>query len=650
MSTPTTEKSAPTPRTRPQAAAGGGSAVSRMTQLLETRAGGASAIIELDEAGQGGESPDAGGSQTPAKPRPAPRKQQSEGAKQQQGSKHTSLHHTVAGGSSMDSGFLRQLENSIKTQRGPEIPATSSATLPPGLPGWRVEEGGSGEPRKFLFGEPSMNMGFLAQGQQSQALLSQQPSSSAKSAAVIAELERSAEPAAPAQTPESQQPQRPKLEISLPVGGRLQETRKESPVKALRLPTAGAGGKESKKSSAKSPSGKRQAYHLVLTGPDLLFYRSRSDKRPELALAVAAVEVDPSGGPPAPPPLPSDDPSTGPLRLRYVAGGGGVGGDSAGYDSSSLGRQADLYPSADCDMLLYWDEPGARKQWSLALEYAKDLATKRMYQPSSQQQQTPQQSASSHSGWGKQQQQQQSQTPPQPKPRESKQRVSIAQRLNDFFRRRPALDELEKKGIVRNEPVFGSTLRQICAHERSDAPRFLSRCIEAIEGHGLETEGIYRLGGNAATVQKLRLLVDQTEDYDLTTGWDIFVLTSALKTFLRELREPLIPSATFQLITEHYQSSAKPSAKRESIRQVLRTLPPAHYNTLRLLFHHLTRVVQCSERNQMSSQNVALMMGPNLVWPASGDADGGLCLTSNLMFQNQVVEYILLETEFLFTD
>uniref|UniRef100_A0A1I8FHI3 Rho-GAP domain-containing protein n=1 Tax=Macrostomum lignano TaxID=282301 RepID=A0A1I8FHI3_9PLAT len=506
MSTPTTEKSAPTPphrglRQLPAAALGS----QPDDSAAGDSAGGASAIIELDEAGQGGESPDAAGAAEAAIGG-----RQAAAAAQ----KHTSLHHTVAGGSSMDSGFLRQLENSIKTQRGPEIPPPHQRRCRPACPA-----GG----------------------------LRRRPSSSAKSAAVIAELERSAEPAAPADAGVAAATA-PKLEISLP------ETRKESPVKALRLPTQAAGGKESKKSSAKSPSGKRQAYHLVLTGPDLLFYRSRSTSGrnwpwpwpPSRWTRLAArqrlrrfhrtiLRRDP-------------------LRLRYVAGGGRrVGGDSAGYDSSSLGRQADLYPSADCDMCCStgmnqgpassgawrWSTP---RTWQLSA--CTSLARSSSRLRSSRPHRTLAGASSSSSSSRRLRRSR--------KPRESKQRVSIAQRLNDFFRRRPALDELEKKGIVRNEPVFGSTLRQICAHERSDAPRFLSRCIEAIE----------------ATAWRLRA----------STGW----------------------AAT--------RPPAKPSAKRESIRQVLRTLPPAHYNTLRLLFHHLTRVVQCSERNQMSSQNVALMM------------------------------------------
>ena len=40
-------------------------------------------------------------------------------------------------------------------------------------------------------------------------------------------------------------------------------------------------------------------------------------------------------------------------------------------------------------------------------------------------------------------------------------------------------------------------------------PRFLTQFMDHIEQHGLDVVGIYRLSGNAASVQKLRFLVEQ---------------------------------------------------------------------------------------------------------------------------------------------
>uniref|UniRef100_A0A1I8FB69 Rho-GAP domain-containing protein n=1 Tax=Macrostomum lignano TaxID=282301 RepID=A0A1I8FB69_9PLAT len=213
-------------------------------------------------------------------------------------------------------------------------------------------------------------------------------------------------------------------------------------------------------------------------------------------------------------------------------------------------------------------------------------------------------------------QQQQSQTPPQPHspPTASSECVAGAGRAG------------RRKASCGTSPCSAPPCARCGARALGRASLSKPPALKLSRATAWRLRASTGLGGNAGHRAEAAAVVDQTEDLRPDTGWTSSASPRPLKTFLRELREPLIPSATFQR-----------QAQRQNASQSGRccaTLPPAHYNTLRLLFHHLTRVVQCSERNQMSSQNVALMMGPNLVWPASGDADGGLCLTSNLMFQN----------------
>ena len=83
-------------------------------------------------------------------------------------------------------------------------------------------------------------------------------------------------------------------------------------------------------------------------------------------------------------------------------------------------------------------------------------------------------------------------------------------------------------------------------------PKFVRVCVEAVDKRGLEVDGIYRVSGNLATIQKLRFLVDQEEDLDLDNNqWeDIHVVTGALKMFFRELPEPLFPFRFFQPFVE----------------------------------------------------------------------------------------------------
>ena len=45
---------------------------------------------------------------------------------------------------------------------------------------------------------------------------------------------------------------------------------------------------------------------------------------------------------------------------------------------------------------------------------------------------------------------------------------NIREKLIRFFLRRPTMDDLFKKGIIRNEPVFGSTLRELEANSEGN--------------------------------------------------------------------------------------------------------------------------------------------------------------------------------------
>lgn len=114
----------------------------------------------------------------------------------------------------------------------------------------------------------------------------------------------------------------------------------------------------------------------------------------------------------------------------------------------------------------------------------------------------------------------------------------------------------------------------------------LSRCaLTRVCVSGLQVDGIYRVSGNLATIQKLRLLVDQggwscrrppprtsadvsllspEEQLDLDhSQWeDIHVVTGALKMFFRELPEPLVPFRTFPLLLEAISEWAGPRDQR----------------------------------------------------------------------------------------
>lgn len=57
--------------------------------------------------------------------------------------------------------------------------------------------------------------------------------------------------------------------------------------------------------------------------------------------------------------------------------------------------------------------------------------------------------------------------------------------------------------------MFGSTLAELKSQDKTNIPLFVLCCIKNIEKHeeNLRTDGLYRISGNAAQIQKIRFEV-----------------------------------------------------------------------------------------------------------------------------------------------
>uniref|UniRef100_A0A3P8Q803 Rho GTPase-activating protein 15 n=1 Tax=Astatotilapia calliptera TaxID=8154 RepID=A0A3P8Q803_ASTCA len=217
----------------------------------------------------------------------------------------------------------------------------------------------------------------------------------------------------------------------------------------------------------------------------------------------------------------------------------------------------------------------------------------------------------------------------------------VKNRLKKFIIRRPSMKTLQEKGLIKDR-VFGCHLSSLCEREGTTVPKFVRICVDAVEKRGLEADGIYRVSGNLATIQKLRFLVDEEEDLDLEhSQWeDVHVVTGALKMFFRELPEPLFPFRFFQPFVE----AIKPKQKVQAVKKLIQQLPKPNHDTMKLLFSHLHKVLAFSRKNLMSTQGIGIVFGPTLMWP---ELDAGN-MAVNMVYQNQIVEFILTESQEIF--
>ncbi|XP_044072758.1 rho GTPase-activating protein 9 isoform X4 [Siniperca chuatsi] len=227
---------------------------------------------------------------------------------------------------------------------------------------------------------------------------------------------------------------------------------------------------------------------------------------------------------------------------------------------------------------------------------------------------------------------------------ENTERKRVKTRLKKLILKRPPLQALQEKGLIKDQ-VFGCRLEMLCEREKSTVPRFVRLCTEAVEKRGLDTDGIYRVSGNLAVIQKLRFLVDHEEKLNLDeSDWDdIHVITGALKLFFRELPEPLVPFGFFTDIVETVKMSDYMD-KVDRLKCLVLNMPPPNHDTLQFMCRHLKRVLERSDTNRMTTQNIGIVFGPTLMRP---ERDNGN-MAVNMVYQNQAVELILSEFDHIF--
>ncbi|XP_058388714.1 rho GTPase-activating protein 12 isoform X2 [Diceros bicornis minor] len=226
---------------------------------------------------------------------------------------------------------------------------------------------------------------------------------------------------------------------------------------------------------------------------------------------------------------------------------------------------------------------------------------------------------------------------------DSSEQKKTKKNLKKFLTRRPTLQAVREKGYIKDQ-VFGSNLANLCQRENGTVPKFVKLCIEHVEEHGLDVDGIYRVSGNLAVIQKLRFAVNHDEKLDLSDSkWeDIHVITGALKMFFRELPEPLF---TFNHFNDFVNAiKQEPRQRVAAVKDLIKQLPKPNQDTMQILFRHLKRVIENGEKNRMTYQSIAIVFGPTLLKPEKETGN----IAVHTVYQNQIVELILLEISSIF--
>ncbi|XP_056179841.1 rho GTPase-activating protein 44 isoform X2 [Falco biarmicus] len=170
------------------------------------------------------------------------------------------------------------------------------------------------------------------------------------------------------------------------------------------------------------------------------------------------------------------------------------------------------------------------------------------------------------------------------------------------------------------KPSFGKPLEEHLAVSGREIAFPVEACVTMLLECGMQEEGLFRVAPSASKLKKLKAALDccvvDVQEYSA----DPHAIAGALKSYLRELPEPLM---TFELYEEWIQASNIPEQEKrlQALWSTCEKLPKANYNNIRYVIKFLAKLTEYQDTNKMTPSNVAIVLGPNLLWP---QADGNM--------------------------
>ncbi|XP_036311462.1 SH3 domain-binding protein 1 isoform X2 [Pipistrellus kuhlii] len=148
----------------------------------------------------------------------------------------------------------------------------------------------------------------------------------------------------------------------------------------------------------------------------------------------------------------------------------------------------------------------------------------------------------------------------------------------------------------------------------------IEACVLMLLSEGVKEEGLFRLAAGASVLKRLKQTMASDPLGLQEFCSDPHAVAGALKSYLRELPEPLM---TFDLYDDWMKAASlkEPRARLEALQEVCGRLPPENLSNLRYLMKFLARLAEDQEVNKMTPSNIAIVLGPNLLWPPEKEGD-----------------------------
>ncbi|XP_033998668.1 rho GTPase-activating protein 44 isoform X1 [Trematomus bernacchii] len=163
------------------------------------------------------------------------------------------------------------------------------------------------------------------------------------------------------------------------------------------------------------------------------------------------------------------------------------------------------------------------------------------------------------------------------------------------------------------KPSYGKSLEDHLNISGREIAFPIEACVTMLLECGMQEEGLFRIAPSASKLKKLKASLDcgvlDVQEYSS----DPHAIAGALKSYLRELPEPLM---TTELYDEWIQASNIPDLEKrlQALMAVCEKLPTDNLNNFRYLIKFLARLTDFQDDNKMTPGNQAIVLGPNLLW------------------------------------
>ncbi|XP_035258590.1 rho GTPase-activating protein 17a isoform X2 [Anguilla anguilla] len=163
------------------------------------------------------------------------------------------------------------------------------------------------------------------------------------------------------------------------------------------------------------------------------------------------------------------------------------------------------------------------------------------------------------------------------------------------------------------KPAFGTALEEHLKRSGREIALPIEACVMMLLETGMKEEGLFRIAAGASKLKKLKAALDCSTSQLEEFYSDPHAVAGALKSYLRELPEPLM---TFQLYDEwtHASNVSDQDKRLQALWVTCDQLPKNNKANFRYLVKFLAKLAQDSEVNKMTPSNIAIVLGPNLLW------------------------------------